>query len=134
MSGNSAAARRAGPAPKLKARDAHGVAEPGEVSEGAPDLLDLGTAEPERDQPLELRHENELAVSGEQVGESDELGMSPARPREAMDEQERGARLCRSIEICRNPPATDGEDDFLTDRIRKEGRERRLGGRQRQSQ
>src|SRR6267378_3014914 len=119
---------------EAETRNADGRAEPAKVAEGVADLVDLGAVQPEGDQALELRHEHELAVSSQQAGEPDQLGVSPTRTRKAVHEQQRGARRDRSVDIRLNRPTPGGQDDLLTNRIRKEQRERRFGGRKHQAQ
>ena len=79
--GVRAAASRAGPAPKLKPTMPT-PAPRGERAERGRDVVDLTAAEPERDQPLELRNEHEALVARQQPGQARQVGARrPARDR-----------------------------------------------------
>src|SRR5258705_8413038 len=67
--------------------DRDGSCEASRVVQRGDDGGDLMTVELERRERVELRHEDERAVAGEESGEAGQGGPAPARPRENPEQE-----------------------------------------------
>src|SRR2546427_2039533 len=91
------------PGPEAEARDAGRFTERGRVAERRADLVDLAPGEPEGGQALELGDQHEHPLLAEEVSEPRQVRLSPAGPRETVDQEERAALPHRPVEIGLKP-------------------------------
>ena len=73
--------------PEAEACDAHARTTSDERGEPRVDVIDLGAGESEGRQAVELRHEDERAMPGENPSEPDQLGMASPEAGQAVDEK-----------------------------------------------
>src|SRR5262245_452635 len=92
-------------------------------------MVDLASGEPERGQPIELRHHHEHVLAREEMREPRQVGLTTSCPRETMDEEQCAARPRRTVEINLQSRKPGGQRDVFSGNLIPQGGEPSLSAR-----